>query len=201
MQFDFLKRLFGSSGPAGVKRAAPVSPRKVEVVPEPGLPGEDVLLALAQDLLIAAGALQLAARLRIRWNPRMRSTAGMAYAGKSLITLNPRLAAFPGEIERTLRHELAHLLANARAGKRRIAPHGREWRKACRDLGLVDEKRTHTLPFPRSERRRRHRYRCPSCGNEVARVIPFKTACACLPCCRAHNRGRYDPRFRFVKVA
>src|ERR1700687_2873461 len=40
------------------------------------------------------------------------------------------------EIERTLRHELAHLLAQFRVGRRRIAPHGAEWRRACRDLGI-----------------------------------------------------------------
>jgi predicted SprT family Zn-dependent metalloprotease len=41
------------------------------------------------------------------------------------------------EIDRTLRHELAHLLAQFRVGRRRIAPHGPEWRIACRDLGIL----------------------------------------------------------------
>lgn len=200
MQFNFIKRLFGATAAGGVKRAAPVRRTAPAALPDPGIPTEEALRETAQELLIAADALDLAARLRIRWNPRMRTAAGMAYPARSLITLNPRLAGFPGEVDRTLRHEIAHLLAHERAGRRRIAPHGREWQKACRDLGLTDETRTHTLPFPRTARRRRHIYKCPACAYEVARVIPFKTACACLRCCRAHNGGRYDARFRFVIV-
>jgi predicted SprT family Zn-dependent metalloprotease len=103
-------------------------------------------------------------------------------------------------VERTLRHELAHLLAQHRAGRRRIAPHGPQWQQACRDLGLVDETRCHTLPLPRRQMHARHVYRCPSCKVEVRRVRPFGRKTACLACCRRHNRGRYHDRFRFVKV-
>ncbi len=132
----------------------------------------------------------------------MRSTAGTALAGKSLITLNPRLRELgEAEVDRTLRHELAHLLAQHRAGRRRIAPHGEEWLQACRDLGIPDEKRCHTLPLPRRELTARHFYRCPACTVEVKRVRPFGRKTACLNCCRRHNRGRYDERFRFVKVS
>jgi hypothetical protein len=28
----------------------------------------------------------------------------------------------------------------------------------------------------------------------------MRRASACLVCCRRHNRGRYDTRFRFAKV-
>ena len=73
-----------------------------------------------------------------------------------LISLNPRLCEHGAdEIDRTLRHELAHLLAQFRAGRRRILPHGAEWREACRDLGIADEKRCHTLPFCVTNRARR----------------------------------------------
>jgi SprT protein len=34
----------------------------------------------------------------------------------------------------------------------------------------------------------------------VKRVRPFSRKTAWLDCCRRHNRGRYDERFRFVKV-
>jgi predicted SprT family Zn-dependent metalloprotease len=99
-----------------------------------------------------------------------------------------------------LKHELAHLLAHHRAGRRRISPHGPEWRKACTDLGLSDEKRCHTLPLPRREVPKRHLYQCPACGMAVHRVRPIQRPSACLPCCRKHNGGRYDERFRFVKL-
>ena len=56
--------------------------------------------------------------------------------------LNPRLKQLPvpqraSEIRRTLRHELAHLVAYVRAGRRRIKPHGEEWKQACKDLGIA----------------------------------------------------------------
>ncbi len=122
----------------------------------------------------------------------MRSTAGTALVAKALITLNPRLWEFgESEVDRTLRHELAHLLAHHRAGRRRIGPHGPEWQQACRDLGLVDEKRCHTLPLPRRELAAGisiaalpARRKCNACAPSAART-------ACLNCCRRHNRGRY----------
>jgi predicted SprT family Zn-dependent metalloprotease len=164
-------------------------------------PQEDPLLPLARALLSTAGAAALARRVRIEWNSRMRSTAGTAFPARSLVRLNPRLREFgEAEIDRTLRHELAHLLAHERAGRRRIAPHGPEWRRACRDLGVPDEKRTHDLPLPQRKVARRHHYKCPACGMEIARVQPLRRSSACLRCCRQHNRGRYDARFCFERV-
>jgi predicted SprT family Zn-dependent metalloprotease len=154
----------------------------------------------ARLLLRTVGCMALAARVQVRWNSRMRSTAGMASAAKALVTLNPRLIEFGwDEIDRTLRHELAHLLAHERAGRRRIAPHGPEWQQACLILGLKDEKRCHELPLPRRSLRARHHYRCPHCTVVIGRVRPLRRKSACLACCRRHNRGRYDERFRFQK--
>ncbi len=156
----------------------------------------------ARTLLRTLGCDGLATRVRVRWNARMRSTAGTAHSGKSLITLNPRLRDFgDAEIDRTLRHELAHLLAHHRAGRRRISPHGREWQQACHDLGLTDEKRCHDLPLPRRQISARHFYRCPHCAVELRRVRPLRSKSACLACCRQHSDGRYAERFRFVKVS
>jgi predicted SprT family Zn-dependent metalloprotease len=101
-----------------------------------------------------------------------------------------------GEVDRTLRHELAHLLAQWRIGRRRITPHGVEWRQACRDLGIADETRCHTLPFATKTYARRYVYRCPNCKEEFPRVRKIRRAIACLACCRKHNGGDFDPRFR-----
>ncbi|MEO6786257.1 MAG: SprT-like domain-containing protein [Chthoniobacteraceae bacterium] len=196
MQFDFFKRLLGGFGRPHPREAAPV-----KLAPQVAAEPADPLLAEARALLRTAGAPALAERVRVEWNARMRSTAGLAFPGRSLVRLNPRLREFgDAEIQRTLRHELAHLLAHERAGRRRIAPHGAEWRRACRDLGLPDEKRTHDLPLPRRVIARRHHYRCPACGVTVARVQPMRRGSACLRCCRAHSRGRYDARFRFERI-
>ena len=188
-QLDFLSRLVARIAPA----PAPTTP--------PPRGDDDTLIARCRELLRGVAADDLAARVCVRWNARMRSTAGTAFPGKALITLNPRLREFGAEeLDRTLRHELAHLLAHHRAGRRRIAPHGREWRRACADLGLADERRCHDLPLPRRQMTARHFYRCPSCAVELRRVRPVRTRSACLVCCRAHNGGRYDERFRLVKV-
>ena len=155
----------------------------------------------ARQLLTAIGCSTLAPQVKVRWNRRLRTTAGLASYGNLTVSLNPRLIAFGmEEVNRTLRHELAHLLARFRAGRQRIQPHGLEWRQACLDLGLTDEKRCHELPLPRRRIERKYVYRCRNCHMEVRRVRPFRKTVACLKCCRAHNRGRYDERYRFVKL-
>jgi predicted SprT family Zn-dependent metalloprotease len=112
-----------------------------------------------------------------------------------------RHAAFDDEIDRTLRHELAHLLAQFRARRRRISPHGEEWRQACHDLGIGDEMRCHNLPFPAKTYRARFVYRCPNCRKDFPRVRRVRRAIACLACCRAHNRGEFDGRFRLRLIS
>lgn len=164
--------------------------------------GRDFALeATARELLRAVQADELLSLVRVKWNPRMRSAAGRADYRAHLISLNPRLREHGGaEIDRTLRHELAHLLAHFRAGRRRISPHGREWRRACHDLGIGDEKRCHTLPFPTRTRARPYLYRCPKCAAEFPRVRRIRRAVACFACCRRHTRGRFDRRFQLRLV-
>lgn len=99
------------------------------------------------------------------------------------------------EVDRTLRHELAHLLAQWRVGRRRIAPHGKEWRRACCDLGIADEARCHDLLFAAKVYEARYVYRCPNCKEEFPRVRRIRRAIACLACCRKYNDGDFDPRF------
>jgi SprT protein len=150
----------------------------------------------ARELLRALGAGRIANELRVEWNSRLKTAAGRADYRQKLISLNPRLSEHPAEIDRTLRHELAHILAQFRAGPRRIPPHGVEWQKACVDLGIADEKRCHNLPFPARTYAARFVYRCPNCRQEFPRVRRVRRAVACLTCCRKHNGGGFDPRFR-----
>jgi predicted SprT family Zn-dependent metalloprotease len=186
---------------------------------------DHALESKARELLSALGAGKLAREIRVEWNPRMRSAAGRADFREKLISLNPLLdnhregraenqfgagkldclkqssltsggQVDHDEIERTLRHELAHLLAQFRVGRKRIAPHGPEWRQACRDLGIADEARCHNLPFATKSFPPRFVYRCPNCKREFPRVRRIRRAIACLACCRAHNRGEFDSRFR-----
>jgi SprT protein len=150
----------------------------------------------ARELLRSLGAQRIAAQLRVEWNSRLKTAAGRADYPQKIISLNPRLVEHPPEIERTLRHELAHILAQFRAGRRRISPHGPEWQQACRDLRIAGEKRCHTLPFPAKRYAPRFIYRCPNCRRDFPRVRKLKRTVACLACCRAHNGGEFDVRFR-----
>jgi SprT protein len=157
----------------------------------------------ARELLRELGAAKLAREVRVEWNPRLKTAAGRADFRQKLISLNPLLrdvraglAFNREEIDRTLRHELAHLLAQFRVGRRRIAPHGPEWRRACCDLGIADEARCHNLPFATKVYPARFVYRCPNCRQEIPRVRRIRRAMACLACCRKHNGGDFDPRFR-----
>ena len=151
----------------------------------------------ARELLSSLGAKRIASELRVEWNPRLQTAAGRADYRQKLISLNPRLVEHPEEIDRTVRHELAHILAQFRQkSRRRISPHGPEWQQACRDLGIAGEKRCHTLPFFAKRYAPRFIYRCPHCRRDFPRVHKLKRTVACLACCRAHNRGHFDLRFR-----
>jgi SprT protein len=164
--------------------------------------GQDIQLEQqARELLMAHGASRIASEVRVEWNPRLKSCAGRADYKTKLVSLNPLLVHHgPNEIHRTFLHELAHLLAQFRARRKRIPPHGDEWRRACHDLGIGDEKRCHNLPLPVRQTVRRYRYRCPNCQRDFPRVRAIRRPMACLACCRAHNRGRFDKRFRLRLV-
>jgi SprT protein len=161
------------------------------------LSGRDMALETeARELLYSLGANRIATELRVEWNSRLKTAAGRADYREKLISLNPQLVAHPEEIDRTLRHELAHILAQFRAGRRRVSPHGPEWQQACGDLGIPREKRCHALPFPAKRYPPRFIYHCPNCRRDFPRVRKIKRAVACLACCRAHNGGQFDLRFR-----
>jgi len=159
------------------------------------------LTELARDHAQELGLIGLAELLQVKWNSRMRSTAGRAYYQQSLIELNPRLIEISEEeVHRTFLHELAHLVAHARNTKRRIAPHGVEWREACRDLGIPNEKVTHDLPLPSRTQQRKWHYECPHCQEVITRVRRMKRdSVACYHCCKKLNRGRFSTKFLLVE--
>lgn len=170
-------------------------------LPEKAAGRDPALEAVARDLLCRQGAAELAARVQVEWSTRLRTAAGRAKSRAARILLNRRLCAHgEREIDQTLRHELAHLLAQYRAGRRRVAPHGAEWRVACADLGIPGEARCHNLPFPVQRRARRYLYVCPHCERDFPRTRPLRRTSACLACCRAFNRGQYDRRFQLQIV-
>lgn len=143
---------------------------------------------------------ELARRVRVSWNPRMQTTAGRAWWPDRTIELNPKLKeCAPEELWRTLKHELAHLVAYERCGRRRIEPHGPEWQAACRELGIPNEQPFHNLPFKRRRMKRNHTYICSNCFSTIHRVKPIGRLVACYACCRKFNRGIYHDRFRLIE--
>lgn len=204
LSFDFSKVDESRSATEPVHRDAPAMPTEAreEFRHEGELPTghAHALEQECRQLLLNLGIESATSIVKVCWNPRLRSTAGYAKYPSWRIELNPRLLAFDGQAERTMRHELAHLVAYHRAGRRRIEPHGREWQQACVDLGIAGEPAHHRLPLPRSEMQRPHVYQCPACSTVVRRVRPFKRATACLACCRKSAGGHFDARFTFVKL-
>lgn len=162
---------------------------------------DETLEAQAREWLHALELPGGAKLLTVSWNARLRSTAGYARYPKWAVELNPLLRDFEGQVERTLKHELAHLIAYHRSGRRRIEPHGREWRQACADLGIAGEKAHHRLPLPRNEVVRKLVYACPACQTTVQRVRKFRRPTACLQCCNKHAGGQYDGRFKLALLA
>ncbi len=147
----------------------------------------------------------LSERVKVKWNSRLQTTAGRAHYGEDCIELNPLLITVSdvAEIERTLKHELAHLVAYERCGKiqrRQLQPHGPEWQEACDDLGISGEARCHELELPGRRMRRQFVYNCPACDDKIERVKRFRGYVACYACCRKHSKGRYDQRFRLVET-
>jgi SprT protein len=181
------------------KRAA--VPEKTSIAePVKELTADEALTHTCRDLLISLDLTGMAKVVQVFWNPRLRSTAGYASYPSWRIALNPRLREFEGQTDRTLRHELAHLVAYHRAGRRRIEPHGGEWKLACADLGIPGESARHTLPLPRREMKKNYVYACAHCGVISQRVRKFRRGTACRKCCDDHNGGRYDAKFRFVLI-
>ena len=195
LEFAFRSTNLLFVGPPGVSPGELIN-ESAGTMPAGHTAGTAVLLKTARELSYSLGAKRIATELRVEWNSRLKTAAGRADYRQKLISLNPRLVEHPAEIDRTLRHELAHILAQFRAGRRRISPHGPQWQQACRDLGIADEKRCHTLPFPTKSYTPRFIYRCPNCRRDFPRVRKIKRTVACLACCRAHNGGEFDVRFR-----
>jgi SprT protein len=195
LEFAFRSTDILSVGQSGVLPGKLII-EKVGKIPARPTAEPAALLQTARELLCSLGAARIAGELRVEWNSRLKTAAGRADYRQKLISLNPRLSEYPTEIDRTLRHELAHILAQFRAGRRRIPPHGAEWQQACLDLEIADEKRCHSLPFPAQTYTTRFVYGCPNCGQEFPRVRRVRRAVACRACCRKHNGGDFDSRFR-----
>jgi SprT protein len=176
-----------------------ILPLRGTVLPQSGV--DHSLTHVAREWLRALREPELASRVVVEWNGRLVTTAGTACPRTGGIELNPLLRTLgPAQVRRTLRHELAHLIAHWRAGRRHIQTHGTEWRAACAELGIPNEPAFHELPLPRKRLPRKLAYRCRHCGFTVLRVRPFSACTACLKCCNRLNKGNYHADFLFLRI-
>ncbi|MFT6182180.1 MAG: putative SprT family Zn-dependent metalloprotease [Akkermansiaceae bacterium] len=166
------------------------------------LRGEDEeLTRLCLELLRDLNLEELADRVVVEWNTRMRSCAGRAFWPKGLIQLNPQLTGISkAEVRQTLLHELAHLVAYERNPNCSIKSHGKEWQRACVEVGIPGEKATHELALPTRSLKRQWRYECPRCKKTFERVRKYKSAVACYDCCLKETGGSYHDSFRLNEI-
>jgi len=132
--------------------------------PSQHLPAGDVLKAIAARLGEAWGMSDLADRVQIAYNPRMRTTLGRAILDDLRVELNTRLLLEnPEELVAVLAHELAHVVVHVRYGEA-ASPHGHQWQTLIRAVNMSPS-RTHGLKVKR-RRRRRYLYLhiCSDCG-------------------------------------
>ena len=175
--------------------------RKRGLVREQSLQCDEEMTQECVRLLTELRLEALVKKVAVVWNSRMRTTAGRAFWPEGKIEMNPKLEEVaPAEVRQTMLHELAHLVAYERAGRRRITAHGPEWRQACADLGIPGESATHSLPLPGRRMRKKWRYTCPVCGEGFDRVRRMKRYAGCYPCCLKHNGGYYHRDFRLIET-
>lgn len=150
--------------------------------PAPGaaLPSRQMLLAIARRCGEAWEMPDLAERVFIRYNSRLRTTLGLATLEEWRLDLNTRLLLeHPDELILTLVHELAHLAVFRRYGL--VSPHGMQFRTLMRAVRL-SAKATHDLPVERFRRQRfLYLHRCTGCGYTlIARQL--RRVCHCRAC-------------------
>ncbi len=162
--------------------------------------------ALAEEMQYLISELDMQPELgttELTFNPRLKTTAGRAFPRKRRIELHPGLYFLMEEprrsieLSRTMRHELAHLIAYERWGDG-ILPHGPEWQEACDEVGIPGESATHSLPWAKlykTRQRRKWILRCPHCKSENRYARRPKLGRACGKCCDEHNGGKFDNRF------
>ena len=81
----------------------------------------------------------------IRFNPLMRTRAGLCNGRQKLIELNPHLLQNTCDLETTLVHELCHLAVSNTWW--RPEPHGAKWQKLMKHFGFSPE-RCHRIETP-----------------------------------------------------
>jgi predicted SprT family Zn-dependent metalloprotease len=146
-----------------------------------GLPGVSELKARASALFATFGVADRIGKFEIVWCGRLRTSAGRAELERRRILLNPRLLLrVPGEIEKILAHEAAHLAVHALHGHA-AKPHGAEWAELMLRAGHAPET-CHRYPVAGLGRRRfYYLHVCVDCGGRAVRRRSLRMECRRCP--------------------
>lgn len=144
----------------------------------------------------------------LKWSRRLTRAAGTIRCERRLITLSVPLlvepyrevgaafeicgvtcASFEEALREILKHEMIHLWLYVQK-----LPHGHTpaFRAKARAIGQPRTRHNIALPPPTSG----WVYRCAACASELHRRRRFSRPVACAACCKTHNRGKYDERFK-----
>lgn len=137
----------------------------------------------------------IVSRVEIQFSDRMRSCLGRCLPSRGIVRLNRRLLRVePALVEEVICHEVAHVVAFERHG-RRCRPHGPEWAALMRSAGFQPHVRARLGPelqllllAPRKVRNV-YEHRCPIC--RIMRVARRPVSrWRCVACATAGRTGR-----------
>ena len=146
------------------------------------LPAGAILTAIAERCGQAWEIPDLARRVTIVYNPRLRTTLGQAILDDNRVELNVHLLrAYPDELLPTVVHELAHLAVRMLYGNAR--PHGREFKALMRAVNMPADTTHHldTAGLKLQQRRYVYLHRCSDCGMMFIARKPRRN-CYCKAC-------------------
>lgn len=134
---------------------------------------------------------------RLRWNTRLRSSAGRFVPGAKrfgyllppTIEVASYLTKLPDadhHVRDTVGHEMIHYWLWER---RRPYGHTPEFYQKMTEMGVSRFNKTAPKKSPQ------YIYTCQHCHRVFEFIRKFKGRIACANCCKSHNRGRFDARF------
>lgn len=123
------------------------------------------------------------------FNNRKRSNGLCNYRNKTIQLSRHFLNREDEEVLNTIRHEIAHALAQGDG-------HGYRWQRACLVTGARPE-RCASIP---NELKPKGKWlaRCPSCDRTTYYYRKLRRARACGQCCLRFNGGRFSEQFALI---
>jgi predicted SprT family Zn-dependent metalloprotease len=93
------------------------------------------------------------------------------------------------EVKNTILHEIAHALTPGEH-------HNKVWKRKFIEIGGTGE-RCSKCEY---KAKGKNMYICTNCGHNTETHRKWIVPHACYVCCKIHNNGKYDPRFKMEKI-